>query len=572
MTDGAAALGAFLLLSSIHLVVAGVACGSLSTVGGIRAPARRWVLRLLLSLPLLSGLGLMLPDSARLSWPKGFASMLRPRAADEVRTASSRPNSREDVTGLASRGRMAEGVGGVKPRPVAALPRGRPRRSWRHVLAGSWALAVALLGSRLLWGLSRLHSAVRKCAAASDPGVLVLVRECAEETGLTQMPRVAVSEELGIPFVAGLFRPVVVIPRRLLQADNRDALRFALLHELAHLGRGDSWHLLAESLGVTLYFFHPAMRWAVRGLRDERESLCDRHVVRVTGKRARYASFLVDEVQRRHVARHALALSAGVTESAISRRVERILSEEDQTMSCRTRDLVVTALFAAALLPVLALSGATEAAPSPKTAPRPSDRETSAAVSSALSFSLGVSDLDTPAVQYALFDEDPSPGFATKLQRLKQVFGDLLEKAEPDKRQRTRGYQMRVVWDGLFRTVTGDKVNLLQHHSNGATVARRAGGGVTVSGTVTSTSVATFTTTGVRTFTTATGKPSIKHVTTQGPPRIVPSKKQWLVTKVAQRDGQPVCWCIPLEPGRPVCLTTDNTFDLAGAYSAVMGE
>ena len=242
-------------------------------------------------------------------------------------------------------------------------------------------------------------------------------------------------------------------------------------------------------------------------------------------------------------------------------------------MLCRTRDIVAAALFATSLLPVLALSAATGPTTAHGAGDRPATREGPAPSPAGLSFSLGVPDLDVPAVQYALFDEDPSARFTTKMRQLKSVYSGMLAKAGGERREQSRRSQMSVVWDGLFRTVTGDKVNLLRHHSTEATIQRgTAGGGATViSSTVTTTSVATFTTTGVATFT-SNGKTGIKQATMQGTPRIVPTKKKWLVTKVARRNGEPVCWCLPLEPGHPVELTADNTFDLAGAYTAVMGE
>ena len=375
MTELTDVLGTFLLLSSIHLVIAGVAGVVLSRAVGIRGPARGWVLRLLLFLPLLSALALMLPSSVRLSLPRAFISALSSRGAPGVGEAPSRPDSGNGSTEVPSIGEMGERVGGAGSLPAAALSRGRLRASWRHVFVGAWLLAVAVLGSRWLVGLWSLRRVVRAGTEATDPGVLELVRECAEEAGLGRTPRVVVSGALGIPIATGLLRPVVVLPSHLVESEAGRPLRFALLHEFAHLRRRDSWHLLAESVGVILYFFHPAMRWAVRRLRDERESLCDWRVVHATGEGARYASFLVDEIERRHVARGALALSIGATEPAISRRVDRILSEEDRTMRCRTRDLVAAALFTTALLPVLALSAATQLGPLSETKASPTVQE-----------------------------------------------------------------------------------------------------------------------------------------------------------------------------------------------------
>jgi hypothetical protein len=75
----------------------------------------------------------------------------------------------------------------------------------------------------------------------------------------------------------------------------------ALLHELAHVKRGDLLLGALTGLVGALYWFHPLVRLAVRRLADLRELCCDRTVARRIGAGlADYRQALLDYAARRH--------------------------------------------------------------------------------------------------------------------------------------------------------------------------------------------------------------------------------------------------------------------------------
>src|SRR5262249_14901796 len=90
---------------------------------------------------------------------------------------------------------------------------------------------------------------------------------------------------------------VLLVPEGLwwrLDETQRDAL---LLHELAHLRRGDHWVRWLELVVLGLYWWHPAAWWACSSLRDAEEQCCDAWVVWVMpGAAASYAATLVETV------------------------------------------------------------------------------------------------------------------------------------------------------------------------------------------------------------------------------------------------------------------------------------
>jgi DUF4097 and DUF4098 domain-containing protein YvlB len=81
------------------------------------------------------------------------------------------------------------------------------------------------------------------------------------------------------PFVCGVWRPTVVLPRILVDRISSEELLAVLSHEFAHVQRRDILVGWAVTLCEALYFFHPAFQMAKRGLMLERERACDERVL-----------------------------------------------------------------------------------------------------------------------------------------------------------------------------------------------------------------------------------------------------------------------------------------------------
>lgn len=125
------------------------------------------------------------------------------------------------------------------------------------------------------------------------------------------------------PFTARAVRPVIWLPAAswaALTEPQRDAL---LAHELAHVRRLDwLWNGLQHG-AQALLFFHPAMWWLDRRIRQEREHACDDLAVAACGDAIALAEGLVVlERQRRATPRLALAAHGG----ALRERITRLLT------------------------------------------------------------------------------------------------------------------------------------------------------------------------------------------------------------------------------------------------------
>jgi beta-lactamase regulating signal transducer with metallopeptidase domain len=106
-----------------------------------------------------------------------------------------------------------------------------------------------------------------------------LLRSCAQEAGLRKTPRVLVTEAMDNPAVAGLFRPVVLVPYRLPAVLDDRELRLVLQHEIWHLKRCDLWYHWFSAFLLAAHWFNPLLWIAVRRFRADRESACDAAVL-----------------------------------------------------------------------------------------------------------------------------------------------------------------------------------------------------------------------------------------------------------------------------------------------------
>jgi beta-lactamase regulating signal transducer with metallopeptidase domain len=157
----------------------------------------------------------------------------------------------------------------------------------------AWRAAVLV---RQRW---RLRSLLRNAELCSEPTVIRLVAESARRLGVRRVPAVVFADGCGSPFVCGLAWPTLVLPRGISAALGERQIRQVLLHELAHLKRGDLWTGWLPEIARAVWFFHPVAHWAAARIRLERELACDRLALAHSGgDAADYADTLVRVAER----------------------------------------------------------------------------------------------------------------------------------------------------------------------------------------------------------------------------------------------------------------------------------
>ena len=302
-------------------------------------------------------LGLVLMTAA----PAATFLLVRERTETTVQMGSSAPPPSVGAVGT------AKGDGAVQPvRPVdEVLP-------WLVALwmAGSLAMSLRLAGG---WVWLQWLRRRRDTRPAGDAEQLLLLRLC-QRMKVGSNLRLLLCRSVPGPTVLGWLKPVILIPPALVTGLSPGQLELILAHELAHVLRHDFLVNLLQSVAEVLFFFHPAVWWLSKKIRQERELASDDLAVRLRGDALDYAqalTALAALAARARIPQPAPRLALGAQGGDFMSRIQRLLSPTAPTRLAPRAGLVVLLLLGAGLaLPAggkkPAPQGAIQEAPLPK--------------------------------------------------------------------------------------------------------------------------------------------------------------------------------------------------------------
>lgn len=190
----------------------------------------------------------------------------------------------------------------------AAAPALLPAGAWPW-LGAVWVLGAALVGLR--WVAA--HAAARRLIRAATPVRSARWRQAERHAraavGLRRPVRLLRSARLDVPAAWGIrpARRAVLLPASTAAWDD-NRRRAVLLHEMAHLKRGDTWTQIVAQAAVAVHWFNPLAWAAYRRSLAERELACDDAALEAGADPADYAGHLLALARR--LGRPALALAA----------------------------------------------------------------------------------------------------------------------------------------------------------------------------------------------------------------------------------------------------------------------
>jgi beta-lactamase regulating signal transducer with metallopeptidase domain len=220
------------------------------------------------------------------------AGALPPQAARASATVRPRPVA--TGAGFGDSGSVPGNSQDTHTESLGAMPLG-----WRAWLFLAWGAVIGVQARVIVRQGARLNRLLRAARPSDDLRLNDIVKELAGRLGLRRLPEIWLTELDGSPFVCGLGRPKLVLPAALLDRLEVESLRAVLLHELAHIKRGDLlWDWIPAIVRV-LYFFNPLTHFLFDRIRLERELACDRAAMLLAGQGAAgYAATLIEVVGR----------------------------------------------------------------------------------------------------------------------------------------------------------------------------------------------------------------------------------------------------------------------------------
>ncbi len=209
-----------------------------------------------------------------------------------------------------------------------------------------WFAGVIVFGVRSAGGVLLVEQLRRRESRAVSEQLRALCSRLQRELGLQRFVQFCECTRLDAPAVAGWLRPTILLPITALTGLSEEQLSSIIAHELAHIKRYDSFVNLFQVVVETLLFYHPAVWWLNKRVREERENCCDDLAISVCGNPLAYAHALARMAGARRSPRMVMAANS----HPLAARVARVLGVTNQGATVRRADLSLGLLCISASL------------------------------------------------------------------------------------------------------------------------------------------------------------------------------------------------------------------------------
>jgi beta-lactamase regulating signal transducer with metallopeptidase domain len=328
-----------------------------------------------------------------------------------------------------------------------------------------WLIILSVRTARMFFVLGYTRHIVRHKSHEPSHFWRLRVTLLCHELRITRPVTLLESKIAKLPIVFGQLKPVILLPVGLLTQLAPEQIEAILLHELAHIRRGDYLVNLLQNIIEILLFFNPALLWLSSLIRDERENCCDDVAIGQLRSKKQYVESLISFKERSLYGRSLSAVGFAGRKSSYLNRISRIVENRNYTLSPVEKGSLVCSTIVAASLALMAavpnrttLTLLSPQSPKPETISRGSmvilrkyadtlnsaERLTST-VRRKTRIGAGpqVEKKDTFKFSYSLKLRDtvppppppppPQPDFTVIFGRMNQVIGDLVrEKLVPD--------------------------------------------------------------------------------------------------------------------------------------------
>ncbi|MEP6778712.1 MAG: M56 family metallopeptidase, partial [Gemmatimonadaceae bacterium] len=195
------------------------------------------------------------------------------------------------------------------------------------VLIALWSVGAIVVLLRLTVAHIQLSWLVRTSRDVTDAVWQMQFTQASAQLQTARSVRLLAHASVTTPFTAGFFQPAIIVPESSASwdASRRQAV---LMHELAHVARGDYFALIVATVTCALFWFHPGVWYAARKMRNESESAADDCVVTRGVPAVQYATHLLALADRTHATNLTPQIALGMARiSQLEWRLRAMLDE-----------------------------------------------------------------------------------------------------------------------------------------------------------------------------------------------------------------------------------------------------
>jgi beta-lactamase regulating signal transducer with metallopeptidase domain/Leucine-rich repeat (LRR) protein/5-hydroxyisourate hydrolase-like protein (transthyretin family) len=253
--------------------------------------------------------------------PLPMAAMPLPSAVEPAEKPQAEPAALQPLPiGPHAIGPHAIGLHAIGLASAWSVVKGRVQ-PWLPLIVLLWLAGVLVVAMRLLLSWHNMHRLRKAGVSPAGGSVQGVLERTAEKLKLARAVEVLQSTLVRTPVVVGYFRPLILLPACVVTGLPAGQLEMILAHEMAHIRRHDYLVNLLQTLVETLFFYHPAVWWLSRQIRNERENCCDDVAMGIAGSRADYGRALLAVEELRAVSP---SLSLAASGGSLLARIRRI--------------------------------------------------------------------------------------------------------------------------------------------------------------------------------------------------------------------------------------------------------
>lgn len=236
---------------------------------------------------------------------------------------------------------------------TTATPAGLAPKTFLVVI---WLTGVAAFGIVHVAGILRLRSLLRRATPLTSPAWSARLRASLRALGSKRPAQLLLVPGIPGPAAMQWRKPLVLLPLAALDWPD-DRVQVVLLHELAHLVRGDPRRRWLERLVCALYWFNPFVWIINRMLHDTRELVCDAMVIDCGTSPARYAEHLLAiATEAPSLQAPAPALAMAPPRSRLGHRIRDLLEISGESHRRASVSLLAMTVLAVAGIAFVAIS------------------------------------------------------------------------------------------------------------------------------------------------------------------------------------------------------------------------
>lgn len=221
-----------------------------------------------------------------------------------------------------------------------------------------WMTGILLLLLSVIKAWLRLRALRRSALPLQHQEIRRLYEQCLHELKITKGIPIYSTAFLSSPMITGLFRPCIYLPIHLISEYDASDMRYMLLHELQHYKHKDAVAGYLMTLFGILYWFNPAVWYALKEMKNDREIACDASVLQMLPEDCYEAYGRTLLLFAKKVSLSPFPFSAGLSGNMkqMKRRIESIATYERPTFRRRIKGIaafLTIALLLSGLAPVL---------------------------------------------------------------------------------------------------------------------------------------------------------------------------------------------------------------------------